>query len=81
MGISSKLLLDAAGTQGSELDSISSLSDRGRSGKKTHLQGVFEGKKGGKGVFPDPESQRSNSGFRRSSRFHESGLDFWIALS
>ncbi len=33
MGISSKLLLDAAGTQGSELDSIYSL-DRGRLEKK-----------------------------------------------
>lgn len=31
MGISSKLLLDASGTQGSELDSIYSLNDRGRS--------------------------------------------------
>lgn len=30
MGISSKLLLDATGTQGSELDSICSLNDRGR---------------------------------------------------
>lgn len=30
MGISSKLLLDATGTQGSELDSIYSLNDRGR---------------------------------------------------
>lgn len=29
MGISSKLLLDASGTQGSELDSIYSLNDRG----------------------------------------------------
>lgn len=29
MGISSKLLLDASGTQASELDSICSLSDRG----------------------------------------------------
>lgn len=31
VGISSKLLLDASGTQGSELDSIYSLSDRGGS--------------------------------------------------
>lgn len=31
MGISSKLLLDASGTQGSELDSIYSLNDRGES--------------------------------------------------
>lgn len=31
MGISSKLLLDASGTQGSELDSIYSLNDRGGS--------------------------------------------------
>lgn len=30
MGLSSKLLLDATGTQGSELDSIYSLNDRGR---------------------------------------------------
>lgn len=30
MGISSKLLLDATGTPGSELDSIYSLNDRGR---------------------------------------------------
>lgn len=29
VGISSKLLLDASGTQGSELDSIYSLNDRG----------------------------------------------------
>jgi len=33
MGISSKLLLDATGTPGSELDSIYSLNDRGRSSK------------------------------------------------
>lgn len=31
VGISSKLLLDASGTQGSELDSIYSLNDRGES--------------------------------------------------
>lgn len=31
MGISSKLLLDVSGTQGSELDSIYSLNDRGGS--------------------------------------------------
>lgn len=30
VGISSKLLLDVSGTQGSELDSIYSLNDRGR---------------------------------------------------
>lgn len=41
MGISSKLLLDATGTQASELDSIYSLNDRGRKSMVTLTQKVF----------------------------------------
>ena len=41
MGISSKLLLDASGTQGSELDSIYSLNDRG--GSICDVKGLLTG--------------------------------------
>lgn len=37
MGVSSRLLLDATGTPGSELDSIYSLSDRSKF-KKVHVE-------------------------------------------
>jgi len=40
MGISSKLLLDATGTPGSELDSIYSLNDRGRSKERNGKRGT-----------------------------------------